>query len=136
MINQQGVTLVELLIVMIISSIIIVPISNGFLTSTKANLINLEVHQANNLARSCAEHLTHNRKKAVSPYAAHADINATDCDIAIPNFATNGVIDPQALIANTTAPCPGTATECAEVIVTANNNGGDKRAEIRLFFVF
>jgi len=135
MYKQNGFTLIEIVIVMIVSSLLIIPLANGLTSSSKSMILNNEVNQANNLAKSCAEYILHKRKKG--DYTANGDINATDCD-GVSNFATNGTLS-STLIATGTSPCPGTADPvegCSDVTVTALNDNNETRSQLKLLFVY
>ena len=133
--KQQGVTLVELVIVMIVFSVLAVPLSNGFLTVSKSTVINAEVKAANNLTRSCAEHILHQRRRTIGGItsAITPTGSSTLCDTAVTGFSASGNL---AIAANATVPlCPALST-CDELTITADNSSGQTLSTISLLFVY
>ena len=137
LIKQKGVTLVELVIVMIVFSILAVPLSNGFLSVSKSLIINEEVKAASNLARACAEHILYQRRNGASTFLT------TDCN-GITGFLGSATLTITPSDSTTNAPlCPVPAnlslpgpTICDEIVITANNSGGQSRSTMTLFFAY
>jgi len=132
--GQKGVTLIELVIVMIVFSVLMIPLANGFINVSKSIVINDEVKAANNLVRACAEHLLYQRRIADT-----TTFNNTDCD-DVTGFTSNGSLTITANDSDNHAPlCPAPSagtTNCDEIVINADNNGGQSRSSISLYFVY
>lgn len=130
---QQGVTLVELIMLIIVLGVIAIPLSNGFLSVSQALMTNNDAHQANNLTRACAEHLLYQRRSGTTTF------NTTDCD-GLPGFSASGTVSITASDSSNNAPlCPvptsGTTT-CDEIYISSANSAGQTRANLTLFFIY
>ena len=81
--NQSGVTLVELVMLIIVMAIIIPPLASGFSTSGKMVSIKKNLQLALTESEACAEHILGIRRK-VTYSDVTSGIANTICDISVP----------------------------------------------------
>ena len=131
--NQRGVSLVEIVIIIIVLGIVAIPFSNGFISVSRSFIINDEVLQSNTYAQSCAEHILYFRRSPDITTQGYANLansaTSTVCD-ALPNPAGLAInVDIE------TSLDPACATgNCKSVTITVASNG-QPRANIEFLLM-
>jgi len=132
MAKQSGVTLLELVLVIVTIGILMLPIASGFKILGQGYGLNRELQMSAAIAQECAEHILQ--------LARNGDVNTittSTCDNDLP--AIPGLTEFSTITRSMTIPdltggaCPAGET-CMDVTVTAMANSVT-RSEIRLLLV-
>ena len=107
--KQSGVTLVELVILIVVMAIIIPPLASGFSTSGKMMGVKKNLQLAVFEMEACAEHILGVRRK--QGYGAINEGDSTICDIAVPSTSEFSAV-PLTRIVTITEVFFGSNTEC------------------------
>ena len=131
--KQSGVTLLELVLVIVTVGILTAPIASGFKTLGQGFGLNRELQMSAAIAQECAEHLLQ-----LARNGDVATITTATCDNdlpAIPGLAEFSTITRETLSIPdlTGGACPAGET-CMDVTVTVSANG-NTRSEIRFLLV-
>jgi len=130
--KQSGVTLLELVLVIVTVGILTAPIAAGFKTLGQGFGLNRELQMASSYAQECAEHVLQ-----LARNGSVASITPTICEDdlpAIPALQEFSTITRSMTMPDLTGgACPAGET-CLDVTVTAMANG-NTRSEIRLLLV-
>ena len=119
--RQRGVTLIEMVIVIVILAIAATAIMDQFVTGARSYETNESVQTAAQLAQECAEHILATRRLQGHTAATAA---TTICD-ALPTIA--GFTPTVSFVVAPTPPC--VTAPCTEVTVTVTQ-GGNTRANV------
>jgi len=118
--KQRGVSLIEIVIIIIVLGVVATPFSDGFISVSKSFSVDIEVLQSNAYAQSCAEHILYLRRAG-----GYAGLVNTDCD-DLPNPA--GLVKTVTIAsASGDAACASGDCKSIEIVVTS---GGQTRANI------
>ncbi|MDH5547857.1 MAG: hypothetical protein OEZ43_19945 [Gammaproteobacteria bacterium] len=128
--RQQGVSLVELVIIIIVVGIVAVPFFNAFLHVSRTQISDKELTQAHSLARACAEFVLQQRRTGV--ITATPALTVCD-DPVIPGFTspqeTLNITSDAAGAGN----CPAGSGGC-DLVTVAVNNATATQAKASLYF--
>lgn len=127
---DSGVTLVELVIVIVVVGILIVPLASGFSTTVRSLSINNELQTSVTYAQECAEHILYMRR---DPAQGFASIVTPLCT----TLPTSGSLNRSVTVSNIVAGaglCPATAAACKSVAITVTQ-GLMTRANVNMYFV-
>jgi len=132
--KQQGVSLVEIVIIVIVLGIVAMPFSNGFVSVSQSLIINEEVLQSNAYAQTCAEHILYFRRSPDTTTQGYANLaistSSTVCD-ALPNPA--GLVINVDIENGNASPACATGN-CKSVTITVASNG-QPRANIEFLLM-
>ena len=112
--KQAGVTLLELVIIIIVVGVVAIPFSNAFLTTSKSLILNADITQSGSLARECAEFILHQRRvDGFDEATLDANIESMCDDPVIPGFgAPQETISVTSEAGNTPPNCPNGSAGC------------------------
>jgi len=134
--NQRGVSLVEIIIIVIVLGMVAMPYSNGFISVSRSFIINDEVLQSNAYAQSCAEHILYFRRSPDTATQGYANLaisaTSTAC-VAVPNPAGLVInVDIEGALASLDPACA--TGNCKSVTVTVASSG-QTRANIEFLLM-
>ncbi len=132
--KQQGVSLVEIVIIITVLGIVAMPFSNGFVSVSHSLITNEEVLQSNAYAQSCAEHILYFRRSPDAATQGYTNLaisaTSTVCD-ALPNPVGLGkTVDISDASGNTA--CASAVCKSVNITVTS---GGQTRAIIEFLLM-
>ena len=121
-VKQAGLSLLEILILILVIAIITTPLASGLLTGSDATKTNIRLIQAVSEARSCAEHVLYMSRDPAQGYASVVAAGNTICDsITAPlNPLTRTVTQSNA---SAETACPGAATACRQINIAVTYSG-------------
>jgi len=132
--RQAGVTLIELVMIIVVLGVISVPFSSAILQTPKTLIHSNEIISSNGLARECAEFILQQRRTGVittSPALTVCD------DPVIPGF--NAPQETVSLVSDLAGAgnCPVGSGGCDRVTVTINNTAvANTRANLYIYLVY
>jgi type II secretory pathway pseudopilin PulG len=128
--RQSGITLLEMVVVLVILSTGVVSLLPLFRITGNSILENENIQTGAQLVRECSEHILVARRYAVTQFAG---VDNTICDVlpAFGNFTRTVTVN---IVTNADLPaCPPTVS-CKEVIVRVDRSG-QKQAEDTIMLV-
>ena len=132
--QQKGVTLIELVMIIILIGVIAIPFSNAFLTISRSLILNADITQGGSLARECAEFILHQRRTGTitaSPAESICD------DPVIPGFNAPQETVTVSSDATGTGNCPAGSGGCDLITITVNDaTVTSVRNELYLYLIY
>lgn len=132
--RQHGVTLIELVMIIVVLGLLTVPFSSALLQTSSSLLYNAEIVQSNGLARECAEFILQQRRTGV--------INASPAFTVCDDPVIPGFNSPQETVALTSylagaGNCPAGSGGCDRVTITVNNSAATSaRTSLYLYLIY